>query len=139
MAQEFPTVEELILIAPAFNMMGVRAKQISDERRHAWHTAGWMPWDDEPVHRDYPIAWKWVEESDALWKVSFNRLRHVKTTILHGLQDSVILSEGSRQFTEQLQARDPTFPVDLKLVPGDHRLSAPEQIDLFQRVVLRTA
>jgi pimeloyl-ACP methyl ester carboxylesterase len=139
MAQEFPTVEELILIAPAFNMMGVRAKQISDERRHAWHAAGWMPWDDEPVHRDYPIAWKWVEESDALWKVSSNRLRHVKTTILHGLQDSVILSEGSRKLTEQVVARDAAFPITLHLVPGDHRLSAPEHLDLFQRVVLRTA
>jgi uncharacterized protein len=137
MAQEFPIVEELILIAPAFNMMGVRAKQISDERRHAWHRAGRMPWDDEPVHRDYPIAWKWVEESEALWKTNFDRLRCVKTTILHGLRDSVILSEDSDQFTEQLLARDATFPITLNLVPGDHRLSGPEHLDMFQRLVLR--
>lgn len=135
MAQEFPAVEELILIAPAFNMMGVRAKQISDQRRHAWHTAGWMPWDDDPVHRDYPIAWKWVEESEALWKTNFDRLRRVKTTILHGVQDSVILPEGSSQFTEQVLARDAAFPITLQLVPGDHRLSSPEHLDLFRRLV----
>jgi pimeloyl-ACP methyl ester carboxylesterase len=136
MAQEFPVVEELILVAPAFNMMGVRAKQISDERRHAWHTAGWMPWDDEPVHRDYPIAWKWVEESEALWKTSFDRLRRVKTTILHGLEDTVILPSGTSQFVDQLLARDPSFPVELKLIPGDHRLSSPENVELFRRLVV---
>ena len=56
MAQEYPVVEKLVLIAPAFNMMGVRAKSIDPERRHAWHSAGWMPWDDEPAHRDFPLA-----------------------------------------------------------------------------------
>lgn len=137
MAQEFPVVEELILVAPAFNMMGVRAKQISDERRHAWHTAGWMPWDDEPMHRDYPIAWKWVEESEAHWATSFDRLRRVKTTILHGLQDSVIQSQGSRQFAERLLTRDASFPLKLNLVPGDHRLSSREHLEQFQRLVLR--
>ena len=39
-AQEQQTVEELILIAPAFNMMDVRAKQIPAERRERWQAAG---------------------------------------------------------------------------------------------------
>ncbi len=56
MAQEFQEIERLILIAPAFNMMGVRAKSIDPERRHAWHSAGWMPWDDEPAHEDWPLV-----------------------------------------------------------------------------------
>ena len=38
-AQEFLIVEELVLIAPAFNMMGWRAKTISREQLHDWHTA----------------------------------------------------------------------------------------------------
>ncbi len=138
-AQEFPTVEELILIAPAFNMMGVRAKSIDPERQHAWHTAGWMPWDDDPLHKDWLLSWKWVEESEATWKTSFDRLRRVKTSILHGLQDSAILPQGSSQFVETLLARDPVFPISLNLVPGDHRLSSPEHLDLFQRLVLRKA
>jgi pimeloyl-ACP methyl ester carboxylesterase len=40
MAQECPVVEKLVLIAPAFNMMGVRAKSISPERCHEWRRAG---------------------------------------------------------------------------------------------------
>jgi uncharacterized protein len=136
MAREFEQVERLVLIAPAFNMMGVRARSISEERRHAWHTAGWMPWDDDAIHRDFPIAWKWVEESEAYWKASFDRLRPVHTTILHGLQDSVILPEGSSRFAEQLLSRDSAFPIKLKLIPGDHRLSSPEHVDLFRRVIL---
>jgi pimeloyl-ACP methyl ester carboxylesterase len=135
MAQEFPVVEKLVLIAPAFHMMGVRAKSIDPERRHEWHRAGWMPWDDEPAHRGFPLAWKWVEESEAYWKTSFDRLRPVKTTILHGLQDTVILSSGSSEFVEQLLSRDPAFPIELDLIPGDHRLSSPEHVERFHRLV----
>ena len=40
MAKEFEQIERLVLIAPAFNMMGVRARSISEERRHAWLTDG---------------------------------------------------------------------------------------------------
>jgi pimeloyl-ACP methyl ester carboxylesterase len=138
MAQEFQEVERLILVAPAFNMMGVRARSISEERRHAWLTADWMPWDDEPVHKDWPLSWKWVEESDAYWKTSFDRLRPVKTTILHGLQDTVILPSVSSEFVEQLLVRDPAFPVELQLIPGDHRLSGDEQVERFRRLVLET-
>ncbi|MEY4705725.1 MAG: hypothetical protein RL042_1930, partial [Nitrospirota bacterium] len=138
MAQEFREIERLVLVAPAFNMMGVRARSISEERQHAWHTAGWMPWDDEPAHRNFPIAWKWVEESEAYWKTSFDRLRPVDTVILHGQQDSVILPQGSSQFVEQLRSLAPSFPVELQLVPGDHRLSSPEHLDTFRRLVLDT-
>jgi uncharacterized protein len=138
MAQEFQEIERLILVAPAFNMMGVRAKSISPERCHEWHRTGWMPWDDEPAHRDFPLAWKWVEESEAYWKISFDRLRLVNTTILHGLQDTVILPGGSSMFVEQLLARDPAYPVELQLIPGDHRLSSPEHVERFRRLVLET-
>ena len=139
MAREFQEIERLILIAPAFNMMGVRAKSIDPKRRHAWHSVGWMPWDDEPAHRDFPLAWKWVEESEAYWKTSLDRLRPVSTAILHGQQDSVILPQGSSRFVEQLQSVAPSFPVELHLVSGDHRLSGPEHLDLFQRLVQRRA
>lgn len=136
MAQEFPAVDRLILIAPAFNMMGVRARSISEERRHAWLTAGWMPWDDDELHRDFPIAWKWVEESEAFWKKRFDGLRRVQTTILHGLQDTVILPQGSSQFVEELLGRDPEFPIDLHLIPGDHRLSGPDHMEILRRSVV---
>ena len=138
MAQEFEQIERLVLIAPAFNMMGLRAQSIPFARRQVWHTAGWMPWDDDPLHKDWPLSWKWVEESEAYWKTSFDRLRPVSTAILHGQEDSVILPQGSSQFVEQLQSRSPFFPVDLHLVPGDHRLSTPEHLDMFRRLVLDT-
>jgi uncharacterized protein len=139
MGREFEQVERLILIAPAFNMMGLRAEHISDERRRAWQRDGWMPWDDDPLHKDWPLSWKWVEESEAYWKGSRDRLRHVRTTILHGLQDTVIPPDGSRRFLEQVLAGDPSFPVELNLIPGDHRLSSPEHVEQFRRLVLETS
>ena len=137
LAQECEEVERLVLIAPTFNMMGLRARSIDPERCHRWHSSGWMPWDNEPAHRDYPIAWKWVEESEAYWKTSFDRLRPVSTAILHGQEDSVILPSGSSQFVERLQSLAPSFPIELHLVPGDHRLSSPEHLDLFRTLVQR--
>ncbi|MEO5957023.1 MAG: alpha/beta fold hydrolase [Nitrospiraceae bacterium] len=136
MAQECFDIERLVLIAPAFNMMGLRAQSIAPERCHDWHTDGWMPWDDEPAHRDYPLDWKWVEESRAYWGRSFDRLRPVSTAILHGQQDHVILPQGSSQFVEQLRGLAPSFPIDLHLVPGDHRLSGPEHLDMFRHLVV---
>ena len=137
MAQEYQAIEELILIAPAFNMMAERANQISDERRHAWHTAGWMPWDDDALHKDWPLSWKWVEESEQYWAQTFSQLRRVKTTIFHGLQDMVIQPAGSWRFVEELLRRDPRFPIELLFKTGDHRLSSPEHVETLRRLVVR--
>lgn len=137
LAQEYQEVERLVLIAPAFNMMGLRARSIDPERCHEWHSGGWMPWDDDPLHNEWPLSWKWVEESEAYWKTSFDRLRPVSTAILHGQEDNVILPSGSSQFVEQLQSLAPSFPIELHLVPGDHRLSRPEHVDLFRGLVQR--
>ena len=63
-------------------------------------------------------------------------LRRVKTTILHGLQDTVISPDGSRRFVEELLRRDPEFPVTLLLPAGDHRLSSPEHLETFRRLVV---
>ena len=139
MAQECEQVERLLLIAPAFNMMGLRAKTISPERRHDWQSAGWMPWDDDPLHRDWPLSWKWVEESEACWASTFDRIRPLRTSILHGSADTVIAPEGSREFVELLRRRDPSYPVGLHLVPGDHRLSGPEHIEHLRRLLFEPA
>ena len=138
-AQEFAVVEELILVAPAFNMMGERAKTISKDRLHDWHTAGWMPWDDDLLHKDWLLSWKWVEESEAYWAKTFDIVRQVNTTILHGQDDGVIPPQGSQQFANELLRRFPSYPLDLRLIPGDHRLSSPEHLELFRRLVMREA
>jgi pimeloyl-ACP methyl ester carboxylesterase len=139
MAQECHQVDRLILIAPAFNMMGVRAKTISPERRHDWHSAGWMPWDDDPLHREWPLSWKWVEESESYWALSFDRMRALRTSILHGSADTVISPEGSREFVERLRSRDPSYPVELHLIPGDHQLSGQAQMEHLRRLLLEPA
>ena len=138
MAQECSAVEKLILIAPAFDAIGVRAREISADRRKRWHDTGWMPWDDDPVHKDWPLSWKWVEESEAYWSRRFDQMRRVKTTLLHGLQDRTIHPRTSWQFVDELLARDPDYPIELILKMGDHRLSGPEHLDTFRRLVLDT-
>jgi pimeloyl-ACP methyl ester carboxylesterase len=135
-AQETRTVQELILIAPAFNMMGQRARQISPERRNTWYHTGVMPWDDDAVHRDYPISWKWVEESEELWKRRLTQPRRVKTTILHGLQDTVISPGESWKFVEHVLSQDAEFPIELLFVTGDHRLSSPHHLEIIQRLIV---
>jgi hypothetical protein len=68
--------------------------------------------------------------------ISFDCLRQVKTTILHGLQDTVISPQGSSQFVEQLLAHDPSFSIQLNLTPGDHRLRRPEHVETFHSIVV---
>jgi pimeloyl-ACP methyl ester carboxylesterase len=136
MAQEFSAVEKLLLIAPAFDAIGVRAKEIPVERRTRWQATGWMPWDDDPLHKDWPLSWKWVEESEAYWSKRFAELRPVKTSLLHGLQDRTIHPRVSWQFVDELLARDPNYPVELILKIGDHRLSGPEHLDTIRRLVV---
>jgi pimeloyl-ACP methyl ester carboxylesterase len=136
MAQEFSAVEKLLLIAPAFDAIGVRAKEIPAERRTRWRETGWMPWDDDPLHKDWPLSWKWVEESEAYWSKRFAELRHVNTTLLHGLQDRTIHPRTSWQFVDELLARDQDYPIELIFTVGDHRLSGPEHLDTFRRLVL---
>ena len=136
-AQEQPAVEELILVAPAFNMMDQRAADISAERRAQWQVAGSMPWDDDPLHKEAPIPWHWVEDSQALWRRRLTMPRRMKTTILHGLQDAVIKPEGSWAFVQHVLSQDPGFPIELLLKTGDHRLSSPEHVETIRRLVTR--
>jgi hypothetical protein len=136
-AQEHTSIEELILIAPAFNMMGVRAVEIPAERREQWQATGSMPWDDDPLHQQAPISWDWVEDSRMLWEKRYSKPRRVKTTIVHGLQDTVIRPKGSWVFVQHVLAQDPEFPIELLLKTGDHRLSDPEHLELIRRLVMR--
>ncbi len=131
LGQEFSHVKQLLLLAPAFNMMGKRAHAISPTRREQWQQTGWMPWDDDALHRDYPLSWKWVKESEALWAKRLDPPREVPTTILHGLQDNVILPVGSWEMTEHLLNQDPQYPVELILKTGDHRFSSPSNLSTF--------
>ena len=128
-------VERLIFIAPAFNMMGVRAKTISPERRHDWHSAGWMPWDDDPLHREWPLSWKWVEKRRRIGRrasIDSGGCGRRSCTV----PATVIAPEGSREFADLLRRRDPCFPVELHLVPGDHRLNGPEHMKHLHRLLL---
>jgi len=131
LGQEFPQVKQLVLLAPAFNMMGKRAQEISPVRRQQWEATGWMPWDDDALHRDFPLSWKWVEESEAIWSRRFDPLRKVPTRIVHGLQDVVIPPKGSWEFTEHLLTQDPQYPIELLLKTGDHRFSSSANLKTF--------
>ena len=124
-------VQQLLLLAPAFNMMGKRAQEIDPTRRQRWQEDGWMPWSDDSLHRDFPISWKWVEQSEQLWAQRFEIHQTVPTTILHGLQDAVIPPLGSWQMLEDLLSHDPQYPIELLLKTGDHRFSSASNLQTF--------
>jgi len=82
------------------------------------------------------LSCKWVEESEAYLTSSFDRLRRVRTSILHGSGDTVIAPEGSREFVDLVRRGNPSYPVELHLVPGDHRLNGPEHMAQLRRLLL---
>lgn len=138
LGQEYSHVHQLLLLNPAFNIMGRRAAEISPERRRQWQETGRIPWSDDVVHRDFPLSWKWVEESEALWRNRVENLRRVPTCILHGLQDEVIRPKGSWEFTEQVLSQDPQFPIELLFKTGDHRFSSPANLQTFLHLAAQT-
>ncbi len=138
LGQERTQVRQLLLLAPAFNMMGKRANDITPARRAQWQQTGRMPWDDDALHRDYPLSWKWVVESETLWAQRVEQPRRVPTTILHGLQDTVILPVGSWEMTQHLLTQDPQYPIELPLKTGDHRLSSPSNLTTFLDLARRS-
>ena len=135
LGQEFAQVQQLVLLAPAFNMIGKRALEIAPARRDQWKTTGWMPWADDALHRDYPLSWKWIEDSQALWDRRFYALHRVPTIIVHGLQDDMIDPQGSWDFTHDLLTRDAHYPVELLFKRGDHRFSCPSNLKTLLEVV----
>ncbi len=138
LGQESTQVKQLVLLAPAFNMMGKRAQDIPASRRDEWQRTGWMPWADDPLHKNFPLSWKWVEESQTLWEQRFQSLRRVPTTILHGQQDDVIVPKGSWEFTNDLLTQDPHYPIELLLKTGDHRFSSPSNLETFLELATQT-
>ena len=138
LGQELTFIRQLFLLAPAFNMMGQHAIDISPTRRDQWQQSGWMPWADDALHKDFPLSWKWVEESEILWAQRFAQPIPVHTTIVHGLQDSVIPPLGSWQMTELLLSQDPQYPIELLLKTGDHRFSSPSNLKTFLDVASQT-
>lgn len=138
LGQECAHAHQLVLLAPAFNMMSERAKEISASRRDQWETTGWMPWADDDLHRNFPLSWKWVEESERFWVQIFHRLRRIPTTILHGLRDDVIPPQSSWDFTKDLLATDSQFPIELLLKTGDHRFSSHSNLETFLDLATRT-
>ena len=127
-AQQVQGIQQLLLLAPAFNMMGKRAQDIPSSRLEAWKQQGTMPWDDDELHRDFPLSWTWVKESESLWIQSSDPTRRIPTTILHGLQDTVIVPQGSWEFSQRVFAVDPFFPLELVFKLGDHRFSGPDHL-----------
>ncbi len=137
-AQEQLAVEELILIAPAFNMME-RARSASFrrtacamaiDRRHALGRRA-----HASRSRRFPGTGSRTARYSGAGGTA--KPRRVKTTILHGLQDTVIRPEGSWDFVTHVLSQDETFPIELLLKTGDHRLSSPEHLDTFRRLVTR--
>jgi hypothetical protein len=90
------------------------------------------------MHREAPIPWHWVEDSQALWSRRLTMPRRVKTTILHGLQDAVIKPDGSWAFVQQVLSHDPEFPIEVLFKTGDHRLSSPDHLETFRQLVTRS-
>jgi hypothetical protein len=64
-------------------------------------------------------------------------MRLVKS-FLHGLQDDVIFPKGSWEFTEDLLAKDPHYPLELLLKFGDHRFSSPSYLATFLELAAQT-
>jgi hypothetical protein len=96
LAQQYPRVEKLVLMAPAFGFPQLWLERLGSEALHKWHESGNMLVYHHAEQRQVPLSHQFV--TDAQQYLSSNLERNLPTLILHGQNDAVVPIELSRNF-----------------------------------------
>jgi pimeloyl-ACP methyl ester carboxylesterase len=113
-AQDYPQVERLILLAPAFNFLDLWLPKLGTDRLKSWKDIGYLNIYHYAVQNLLPLHYNFI--ADARKYHLFPSDRILSTLIIHGIYDDVIPIDSSRDFV----AKHPW--VELVEVESDHAL-----------------
>jgi uncharacterized protein len=114
-AQACPQVQQLILIAPAFDFLTHWLPKIGDRQLKLWQQNSYLPIYHYAQQKLLPLHYNFI--IDARRYHLFTSSRIVPTLILHGIHDAVIPICASRDFATQ-------HPwVELVELASDHNLT----------------
>ncbi|BFM39160.1 YqiA/YcfP family alpha/beta fold hydrolase [Synechocystis sp. LKSZ1] len=115
LGEQYPQVERLILLAPAFGFLQHWLAQLGPETVNTWQSSGYLPVFHPRAQRALPLAYGFV--TDAQQYPEEKLQRSIPTLICHGRQDDVIPLQASEIYA---QARP---WVSLISLDSDHALT----------------
>lgn len=99
LAEQNLCVEQLILLAPAFNFLSEWFLKLGTEKLNQWKDQGNLSVYHYAENRNLPLHYQFFED---LSQYSDQQLqREIPTLIIHGIEDEIIPIQASRNYAEQ--------------------------------------
>nr|WP_254174871.1 YqiA/YcfP family alpha/beta fold hydrolase [Planktothrix pseudagardhii] len=99
LAEKNLSVEQLILLAPAFNFLSEWVLKLGTEKLNHWKNQGDLSIYHYAEKRNLPLHYQFIED---LSQYSDQQLqREIPTLIIHGIDDEVIPIQASRNYAAQ--------------------------------------
>ena len=99
LAEQNLCVEQLILLAPAFNFLSEWFLKLGTETLNQWKDQGNLSVYHYAENRNLPLHYQFFED---LSQYSDQQLqREIPTLIIHGIEDEIIPIQASRNYAEQ--------------------------------------
>jgi uncharacterized protein len=96
LAQQYPQVKRIILLAPAFGFPELWLERLGVEALHHWQESGSLSVYHHVQQQQVPLHYQFV--TDAQQYLQSNLDRNLPTLILHGQSDAVVPIDLSRHF-----------------------------------------
>lgn len=98
LAEKYPQVEKLVLLAPAFGFLSLWLQHLGPEAIQQWQTTDALSVYHYGQKRNLPLNYQFVTDSEQYQDDQLQR--SLPTLILHGTQDEVIPIAASRNFAQ---------------------------------------
>ncbi len=114
-AQDYPQVQQLILLAPALDFLDHWLPKLGDRQLTLWEQNGYLPIYHYAEQKLLPLHYDFLVDAHRyhLFKID----RFLPTLILHGIHDNVIPISASRDFASKCPW------VELLELDSDHNLT----------------
>ncbi|WP_310411162.1 YqiA/YcfP family alpha/beta fold hydrolase [Chamaesiphon sp. OTE_8_metabat_110] len=114
-AQDYPQVERLFLLAPAFDFLNHWLPKIGDRQLSSWKNTYYLPIYHHALKNLSPLHYNFVVDAHRYPLSQIDRA--LPTLIIHGIDDDVIPISASRDFSKQRHW------VELMEYSSDHQLT----------------
>lgn len=96
LAQHYPQVDRLILLAPAFGFLNHWIPALGAEKMQQWQQNGYLPVYHYGEKREVPLHYQFISDAQQYREELLQR--EIPTLILHGKSDRVIPIQASLDF-----------------------------------------
>ena len=96
LAQRQLSVKQIVLLAPAFQFLSHWLPLLGEQQLEKWQSEKYLPVYHSREQRDLPLNYQFVVDLDQYPEQKL--MRSVPTLIMHGLHDTIIPIQASRNF-----------------------------------------